>query len=659
MPANRHYERLFSPGAIGTMRLKNRLVMAPIVTQYNTDTGAASEMYRNYMAARAKGGTALVIAEAAYVDLVGKIMGCQLGIDRDELLSSHVELTEAVHRYDGKIAIQIHHGGRRANPKFTAGRVVAPSAISEDPNVYLPHRGEDDQAPEALTLDGIARLVQRFAEAADRAKRAGYDAVQIHGAHGYLLHQFVSPNSNHRTDDYGGSTENRLRFTLEVIRAVRQAVGPDYPVMYRFSVEGGYGVEEAVGFAREWAAAGVDALDVSIGGTAPIKLVSPETSPMSIPQGYLADHVQAIKEAVNIPVIAVGEIRNPSVAEGILAQGKADYIALARALMADPAWALKASQGRDEDIMRCLSCDHCRIPLYMGVPTRCLINPQLGREGWLGEPEPAATSRKVMVVGSGPAGMEVARVAALRGHKVSLYESKPTLGGGQLALAEAPPFKEKISWLGEYLARQVGRLPVDVRSGSSVDAAVVEREAPEVLVVATGAVPLIPNIPGIDGDNVATAFRILEGEPVVEGKRVAILGGRRVGTETAEYLARRGNSVTVVTRSPLNQLAADSPNTYRGPLLRRLENAGVKFIGDHDVKEITPQGLTLVAMGQGNAEQFLPADLVVIARGAVPQRTLADEVGHLVDQVHVVGDSVEPRTIAEAMYEGTMVGRRI
>jgi pyruvate/2-oxoglutarate dehydrogenase complex dihydrolipoamide dehydrogenase (E3) component len=192
-----------------------------------------------------------------------------------------------------------------------------------------------------------------------------------------------------------------------------------------------------------------------------------------------------------------------------------------------------------------------------------------------------------------------------------------------------------------------------------VDAAVVEREAPEVLVVATGAVPLIPNIPGIDGDNVATAFRILEGEPVVEGKRVAILGGRRVGTETAEYLARRGNSVTVVTRSPLTQLAADSPNTYRGPLLRRLENAGVKFIGDHDVKEITPQGLTLVAMGQGNAEQFLPADLVVIARGAVPQRTLADEVGHLVDQVHVVGDSVEPRTIAEAMYEGTMVGRRI
>ncbi len=185
----------------------------------------------------------------------------------------------------------------------------------------------------------------------------------------------------------------------------------------------------------------------------------------------------------------------------------------------------------------------------------------------------------------------------------------------------------------------------------------VKQEAPEVLVVATGAVPLIPNIPGIDGDNVATAFRILEGEPVVEGKRVAILGGRRVGTETAEYLARRGNTVTVVTRSPLSQLAADAPQTYRGPLLRRLDNAGVKFIGDHDVGEINPKGLTL--LGEGNAEQFLPADLVVIARGAVPQRSLADEADDLVDEIHVVGDSVEPRTIAEAMYEGTMVGRRI
>ena len=646
MPVDNRYEKLFSPGAIGTMRLRNRIVMAPIVTQFATDTGAASQMHRDFLAERAKGGVGLIIAEATYVDPLGKAFGCQLGIDRDELLSSHVRLTEAVHRYEAKIAIQLHHGGARANPKFTGGRIVAASAVKDL-----------HTTPEPLTLEEIAALVRRYGEAAYRAKRAGYDAVEVHGAHGYLLHQFLSPASNHRTDEYGGSPENRMRFTLEVIRSVREAVGPDYPVIYRLSTEGGYGLEDSVAFATQWAEAGVDALNVSIGGTAPITLLPPETSPMSVPQGYLADYVHAVKKAVNIPVMAVGELREPAVAESILAQGKADYIALARALMSDPFWATKAAQGREEDILKCVSCDECRFCLYRGLPIRCTINPQMGREGWLHEPEPAAASRKVMVVGGGPAGMEVARVAALRGHRVSLYESTPALGGGQLTLAEAPPHKEKLRWLGEYLTRQLEHLPVEVHAGSSVDSAAIEREAPDVLVVATGAVPAIPDIPGIDGDNVVTAFRVLEGRVATQGKQVVVLGGRRVGTETAEYLTLRGASVTVVTRSPLSQLAIDAAPTYRLPLLRRLRNADVKFIGDHDVKEINGQGLTLI--GPDKEKEFLAADLVVIARGAVPQRSLADEAAGLVSELHVIGDSEEPRSIAEAMYEGTMAGRRI
>jgi 2,4-dienoyl-CoA reductase-like NADH-dependent reductase (Old Yellow Enzyme family)/thioredoxin reductase len=646
VPVDNRYEKLFSPGTIGTMRLRNRIVMAPIVTQFATDTGAASQVHRDYLAERAKGGVGLIIAEASYVDRSGRAFGCQLGIDRDELLSSHVRLTEAVHRYEAKIAIQLHHGGSRANPKFTGGRIVSSSVVK---GLHA--------TPEALTLDEIAALVERHGEAADRAKRAGYDAVEIHGAHGYLLHQFLSPATNIRTDDYGGSPENRMRFTLEVIRSVRQAVGPDYPVIYRLSTEGGYGLEDSVAFAAQWAEAGVDALNVSIGGTAPITLLTPETSPMSIPQGYLADYVHAVKKAVSIPVMCVGEIREPAVAESILVQGKADYVALARALMTDPFWPEKASQGREKEILKCISCDECRFCLYRGLPVRCLINPQLGREGWLKEPEPAATSRRVMVVGGGPAGMEVARVAALRGHQVSLYESKPALGGGQLTLAEAPPHKEKLRWLGEYLTWKIESLPVTVHAESSVDRAAVEREAPDVLVVATGAVPIIPDIPGINGDNVVTAFRMLEGELATEGKKVVVLGGRRVGTETAEYLTLRGASVTVVTRSPLSQLAIDATPTYRAPLLRRLRNADVKFIGDHEVKEINRQGLTL--LGPDKEEEFLAADLVVIARGAVPQRSLADEAADLVREIHVIGDSVEPRSIAEAMYEGTMAGRRI
>lgn len=646
MPASPHYKNLFSPGTIGTLRLKNRLVMAPMVTQFATDTGAASQMHRAYLAERAKGGVGLIVVEAACIDPLGKGWATGVGIDKDSLVPSHVELTEAVHRYGAKIAIQLHHGGSRADPGATGGRLVAPSPV-----------GEGKVTPKELTRREITTLVQRFGEAAERAQRAGYDAVEIHGAHGYLLHQFLSPATNLRTDEYGGSVENRLRFTLEVIRSVRQAVGPDFPVLYRLSSEGGYGIEDTVAFAREWEAAGVDALHVSIGGTAPITLVPPETSPMALPEGYLTDYAQAVRRAVSIPIIAVGEIREPAYAEEALLQGKADFIALARPLLSDPHWGVKAAQGLDEDILKCISCDHCRKCLRMGVPIRCLINPQLGREGWLGEPEPATTPRKVMVVGSGPAGMEVARVAALRGHQVSVYEAEPTLGGGQLTLSQIPPFKEKIGWLKEYLTRQLERLPVDVHLSSPVSAASVEKENPDVLVVATGAAPLIPDIPGVEGDNVVTAFTLLKVKPAPQGKRVVVLGGRQVGCETAEYLAMRGNSVVVVARSPASQLADDAPQTYRAALLRRLEKSGVQFIVEHDVRDIHRDGLTLV--GPGNADRFLPADLVVIARGAVSQRVLAEDVADLVDDVHVIGDSQEPRSIAEAMYEGTLLGRQI
>jgi 2,4-dienoyl-CoA reductase-like NADH-dependent reductase (Old Yellow Enzyme family)/thioredoxin reductase len=617
-----------------------------MVTQLASDTGAASQTYVSYLAERARGGVGLIVVEASYVDPLGKAFACQLSLDRDALVPSHVELTEAVHRFGAKIAVQLHHGGNRADPRFTGGRLVAPSPIAGG-----------SVTPDELTERDIASLVQRFGEAAERARRAGYDAVEIHGAHGYLLHQFLSPATNRRTDAYGGSTQNRLRFTLEVIRSVRQAVGPDFPVLYRLSAEGGYGLEEAVVFAREWEAAGVNALHVSVGGTAPITLVPPETSPMALPQGYIVDYAHAINNAVSIPVIAVGEIREPVFAEEVLAHGKADFIALGRPLLCDPFWAAKAAQGREEDILKCMSCDHCRRALRWGTPIRCLINPRLGREGWLQEPTPAPAARKVMVVGSGPAGMEAARVAALRGHRVSLHEAEPTLGGGQLALTYVPPFKEKLAWLTDYLRRQVAALPIEVHLNSSVDATTVEREAPDVLVVATGAVPLIPDIPGIDGDNVVTAHEILKGKALPPGSQVVVLGGRQVGCETSEYLVQQGHRVTLVARSPASQLADDAPYTYRAALLKRLDKAGIECLVEHDVEEIRRDGLVL--RGPGNTKRFLPANVVVIARGAVPQRSLADEVEERIEEVYVIGDSQEPRSIAEAMYEGTLIGRQI
>jgi 2,4-dienoyl-CoA reductase-like NADH-dependent reductase (Old Yellow Enzyme family)/thioredoxin reductase len=645
LPSQPH-TNLFRPGSIGRMTLTNRLVMAPMVTQFATDTGAVSQVHRDYLAERARGGVGLIVVEASYVDSLGKAFACQLGIDRDALVPSHVGLTEALHRSGARVALQLHHGGNRADPRFTGSRIVAPSPVAAN-----------DVTPDELSTEEIARVVRSFGQAADRARRAGYDAVEIHGAHGYLLHQFLSPATNRRTDAYGGSVENRLRFTLEVIRSVREAVGPDFPILYRMSAEGGYGIEEAVAFAKEWQVAGVDALNVSIGGTAPIGLVSPETSPMSIPQGYLANHAHAIKQAVQVPVIVVGEIREPAVAEEILTQGKADFIALARPLLTDAEWGTKAAQGFDDRIRKCLSCDHCRRGLSQSTPIQCLINPRLGREGWLGDLEPAVAPRKIMVVGSGPAGMETARVAALRGHQVSLYESESSLGGGQLTLAQAPPYKEKLGWFKEHLTQELARLPVEVHLGTTVDAAMVTQEAPEVLVVATGITPLIPDIPGIHADHVIQANDLLGGENVPQDRHVVILGGRQVGCETAEYLVLRGNTVTVVARSPVSQLCAEAPNTYRAALLKRLEKAGVQFIVEHDVREIQQDGVTL--LGPGNAERFLSADLVVIARGAVPQRALADQVREKVEEVYVIGDSQEPRTIAEAMYEGTLLGRQI
>jgi pyruvate/2-oxoglutarate dehydrogenase complex dihydrolipoamide dehydrogenase (E3) component len=262
-----------------------------------------------------------------------------------------------------------------------------------------------------------------------------------------------------------------------------------------------------------------------------------------------------------------------------------------------------------------------------------------------------------MVVGGGPAGMEVARVAATRGHQVSLYEAESTLGGGQLALAKAPPYKDRLSWLEDYLANELDRVPVKQHLNTRVDANTVASEAPDVLVVATGAAPLIPAIPGIDGDNVSTAFDVLAGNRIPENERVAILGGRQVGCETAEFLLERGNQVTIVARSPEAQHVIEAPATYRDALLLRLRHAGVAFITEHDVTDVRSDGLTL--SGPDGAARELAADRVIIARGAVSQRVLAEDVGAAVPEVHIIGDSEDPRTIEEAMYEGTLLGRQI
>lgn len=638
---------LFSPGRIARMELRNRVVMAPMVVQLGSANGAVTGRSVDYYARRAQGGAGLVIVEASYVCADGKAFACQLGIDADGLIPGHFELVEAIHRHGAKAALQIHHGGARANPALTGGTILGPSPVAEAGNLSVPRE---------LTEQEIEKLADDYARAARRAQHAGYDALEIHGAHGYLIHQFLSTATNKRTDQYGGSLENRMRFAELVLRKVRVAVGTRFPLLFRMSAEGGYAIDEAVQIARALEACGVDAIHVSVGGTAPISLIAPDASPMARPEGWLTGHAATIKQRVAVPVIVVGEIRHAQFAEDVLAQGKADFIALARPFLADPDWPAKARAGRHDEIRHCISCDYCRLALMFTRPIRCLVNPEVGREREFAAIEPAPAVKNVLVVGGGPAGLEAARVAAARGHRVSLCEHGAELGG-QLHLAALPPHKQKIEWLRECLVTQARKAGVILSVSTTFRPAALAEGEVDAVVVATGALPRDDELPGARAGQVVSAWDVLEGRPPAKGLAVLVLGGWQMGCETAEFLAERGNRVTLVSRSPAEDLAGDVVASYRAPLLARLRRLGVTLRTRCDVRELKDGNAIVVEAG--GSEQAVSADLVVFARGSLPQPTWLDELRAKVPEVHVVGDCVEPRTIAEALYEGALAGSRI
>jgi len=664
--------RLFSPGKIGHMELRNRVVMAPMVVQLAAENGAVTSRSIDYYARRAKGGAGLVIVEATWIASGGKAFACQLGLDRDALIPGHFDLVEAIHRHGAKAACQIHHGGARADPALTGGTLVAPSAVAgfyigNAPS--LKNTGGTTVAPSAIAESGapalpreltqreIVALVEAYASAAGRAQRAGYDAVEIHGAHGYLIHEFLAPASNLRTDEYGGSEEKRMRFAALVIRRVREVVGAHFPILFRMSVESGYGIDEAVQIARAAEACGVDAIHVSIGGIGPIKLVPADTSPMARPEGWLTGYAEIIKKRVAVPVIVVGEIRHPRFAEDVLAQGKADFIALARPLLADPDWPAKALAGRDDEIRHCISCDHCRLALVHTRPIRCLVNPEVGREREFASIGPAARAKRVIVIGAGPAGLEAARAAAARGHHVRLFE-RAAEPGGQLLLAILPPQKEKIEWLRQCLITQARKAGVELFTSTPFRPEALAQGEADAAVIATGARPREEKVAGASADQVVAAWDVLEGRPSARGLAVLVLGGRQMGCETAEFLAQRGNRVTLVSRSPAADLAGDVVASYRAPLLARLRKLGVVMYTRCDVRGLTDGKATIVD-AHGREEAAVGADLVVLARGSLSQPTWADELRERVPELYVVGDCVEPRDIASALYEGAWAGSRI
>jgi 2,4-dienoyl-CoA reductase-like NADH-dependent reductase (Old Yellow Enzyme family)/thioredoxin reductase len=636
--------RVLEPFQLGPLSLKNRFVFAPITTQYAGERGQVTELLKAHYDVRARGGAALIIVEATYVEPVGQTFFNQLGIFDDSLVPGLRELAAVIKRHGCAAAIQIHHGGRMARPSLSGMQPVAPSAIANP-------RGE---MPRELSEEEIRAIVESFVRAAVRAREAGFGAVELHGAHSYLVDQFISPASNLRTDRYGGSVANRARFMVEILEGVRVATGPGFPVWVRmngreYGLEGGSTLEDSLEVARLAERAGSVAVHVSAYGPAtPTNRTTAVFKP-----AVIADLAAAVKGAVSVPVIAVGRI-TPEAADGLIDAGGADLIAIGKGLLADPDIPKKLAAGHEDRITPCIVCMHCRDMLQLPVHSAvtCQVNPRLGRDL---EPEATETTnpRKVLVIGGGPAGMVAAATAAERGHSVTLWEKSGALGG-QLLPAALPPHKDRLRAYTEYLKRELVRTGVSVELEREATVESVTQAGPDVVILATGPRQTLPDIPGIETAGVVDAVSVLTGAARV-GKKVVIIGGELVGCETAEFLAERGSVVTVTRRGP--EMATKVGPSLRQFFLDRLRHKGVTLMPGVRYVSVRPGCLTVETAGGATVE--LAADTLVYATGSTGDARLCQELEGTSAEVYMAGDCAEPRFIGDAVREGYVVGRRL
>ena len=644
------YPNLFSPIKIGNLQLKNRLAMAPMATNYSTETGQVVQRQIDYYVERARGGVGLIMSESNYISLEARGAVRRLGLHTDEVVPEHRRMVEAIHRENVPIIAQLHHSGR-ATPVAAIGQYpVSASAVP------LLTRGEASVGiiPRALPIPEIERLIDLYGEAARRAMEAGFDGLLLHAGHGYLLHQFLSPRTNHRTDRYGGSEENRARFLLEVMRHLRKKMGPEVPIMVRLTgeehTENGYKIDFICKVARWLEEAGANAINISAGAPEELEYL---TGLRNFPEGFNVPLAAMVKAEVKIPVAVVGRIKRPEMADAIIAGGKADLVWMGRPLIADPQLPRKFQEGRVEDVRECIACNLCITRAGDGLEVQCTVNPEVGREREM-EIRPAERRRRVLVVGGGPAGMEAARVAAQRGHSVTLVERRPQLGG-QLLLGAAAPHSTEMGNLAAYLARQVRKAGVEVMTDTEATAAMIEEMSPEVVVVAAGAKPAVPEIPGFGLPHVFTAHDVLAKRCDDRlGKRVAIIGGGLTGVSVAEYLLERGHEVTIIEM--LDWLMSDANFFEKKVWSIELLDRGVLVLAKARAEAITPRGVLVSRAGR---RELLPADSVVIAVGVRAERGLLARLDVDRMDVRVIGDSVSPRRIQQALEEGALLGRQL
>jgi len=647
------FGHLFTPFTLGGVELRNRIVMLPMTTGYGESDQSTGDRLIDYYGARAQGGAGLIIAPFSPSPAGSPV---DAGLYDDRFIPGARRLTNTVHSHGAKISAMLivcYHlilpapagaGGLVASGGASSARADggAPEVVGPSPVMNTLLR----VVPRGLTIDEIGFVVGQYGTAAGRAKTAGFDMVEIMAGGGYLVNRFLSPLSNTRTDEYGGSLEKRLRFLLEIIGSVRTAVGGDFPVTVRLNlhenVEGGYTIAEALEMAAILEEAGIAGFTSYFGRhESPVPTVQ-----ASVPKGAFVALTEQLKNTVRVPVTAANRLNDPFTAERILAEGKVDLVGMGRALLADPELPNKARTGRSEEIVPCLACSNCLAAMLTtykqwGRPASavCSVNPAVGRERAF-RLEAASRRKKVAVVGGGPAGLEAARVAALRGHDVTLFEKADRLGG-RLLIGAVPPHKQTLGVLAASLATRAQRVGAKILTAQTVGRQAIEEEGPDALVVAVGGMPCQPSIPGADGSNVVTAEEVLAGSKKVGGE-VVVIGGGMVGCETAEHIwktwredgsavskdhalggagasARPVGTVKRITIvEMLDRMAANISVTSRPFLLARLREQGIRMVTGAKVVEIGPHGVTVERTAEGMQAQtevteWIPGDSVVRA----------------------------------------------
>lgn len=644
------YDALFSPGSIGTLETPNRIVMAPMGTNYANERHEVTERLIAYHVARARGGVGLQIVEHTAVHPLGLTGARMLAVYDDEMIEGLRALTDTVHAAGGRIALQLQHGGRQANADVIGERPLSPSAVSL----------AGGSQPTKMTGQQIRETIEAFGEGARRAKEAGFDGVEVHMAHGYLGCSFLSPLLNRRDDDWGGDTERRTRFGREVREAIVERCGEEFPCWCRISanefIEGGTDLEEAQKFAPILADAGYQAIHVSaaIGETARFA-----SAPYYVEHGHLIEYAEGIREVVDVPVIGVGRILKPAMANEFIAEGRCDFVALGRALLADPQWPNKAAEGREEDIIPCIGCNlGCLDRSYSNLGhCQCTSNPWTGREvDWPGYPggRPSGESKRVLVVGAGPAGMQAAIVAAHRGHDVTVWEREADVGGA-FRLAAMAPGKSELASLLQWQKSEMERLGVTLQTMTHATEDAVLHFDPDTLVVATGSRPLgAESLPFGGGARFLLGDRVLEGAEVRDP--VFVVSKQGAGAEVAHLVAERGHAVTLLEQG--DDPAPMLPGGPRAFLLERLEELGVAILTGHRVLGLDAEGI-LVETEDEKEKRFDDPGTVVLALGRRANDALAGELESLPITMIVIGDAEKPRHCQAAIHEGALAGRDI